>query len=191
MWENIKRRIGIAKTTFSKMANVLTSKKIPLVTRKRILKCYVWSTLQYGAETWTISVTMSKRLAAFEMWTYRLMLRISWKDMIRNETVLERVNAKERLLKIIQCKKLKYFGHMIRQKDTLQRTILDGKINGKRGRGRPRTKWTTNITKWTGLRYEQAVAKAHQRQEWRTIASNPRQEDGTWWWWRMGGWAIM
>ena len=79
----------------------------------------------------------------------------------------------------MQCKKLKYFGHIIRQEDTLQRTVLDGKVNGKRGRGRPRTKWTTNIEKWTGLRYHQAVRQSHDRMKWRTIASNPLSEDGT------------
>ena len=69
---------------------------------------------------------------------------------------------------------------IIRQSiDRLQRTILDGKVNGLRGRGRPRTKWTTNVTKWTGLKYHQRITQAQHRQEWRTIASIPRQEEGT------------
>ena len=65
--EEIKRRINIAKTTFSKMSKVLKSKKIALNTRKRILPCYIWSTLQYGVETWTITESIIKRLSAFEM----------------------------------------------------------------------------------------------------------------------------
>ena len=141
---------------------------------------YIWSTLQYGVETWTITGSMAKRLSAFEMWCYRRMLRISWTEKVSNEEVLERAKIKKRLYNIIQTKKLQYFGHIIRQNgDTLHRTVLDGKVNGSRGRGRPRTKWTTNITKWTGLEYHQAVRQAPHRQEWRTIASNPRQEDGT------------
>ena len=95
-----------------------------------------------------------------------------------------RAKIKKRLYNIIQTIKLQYFGHIIRQNgDTLHRTVLDGKVNGSRGGGRPRTKWTTNITKWTGLEYHQAVRQAQHCQEWKTIASNPRQEDGTWWWW--------
>ena len=174
----IKRRIGIAKSTFSKMNKILTSKNIALDTRKRILQCYIWSTLLYGAETWTVSETMAKRLSAFEMWTYRRMLKISWTDKITNEEVLDRINVETRLLAKIQSKKLKYFGHIIRH-DSLQRTILDGKVNGTRGRGRPRTTWTTNICQWSYLRYPQAVQKAQSRDEWRTIASNPFQKDGT------------
>ena len=178
--EEIKRRINIAKTTFTKMTKVLTSRKIPLNTRKRILKCYVWSTLQYGAETWTITESMAKKIAAFEMWTYRRMLRIAWTEKVTNERVIERINIKERLYKTIQCKKLKYFGHMIRRKNTtIQRTVLEGKIDGKRGRGRPRTSWSANISSWTGLKYHHAVQRAQHRQEWKAIASNPPQEDGT------------
>ena len=99
--EEIKRRINIAKTTFSKMSKVLT-----LNTRQRILQCYIWSTLQYGVETWTITGSMAKRLSAFEMWCYRRMLRISWTEKVSNEEVLERAKIKKRLYNIIQTKKL-------------------------------------------------------------------------------------
>ena len=176
--EEIKRRIGIAKTTFCKMNRVLTSRSIPLTTRIRILHCYVWSTLMYGAEVWTITPQMSKRLTAFEMWTYRRMLRISWKKKVTNLEVLERVNHRKRLFRTIQTKKLQYFAH-ITCHSPLQRTLLEGKINGKRGRGRPRTSWASNITCWTGLNYINATRKALQRSDWRTLASNPLSEDGT------------
>ena len=152
--EEIKRRINIAKTTFSKMSKVLKSKKIALNTRKRILQCYIWSTLQYGVETWTITESMAKRLSAFEMWCYRKMLGISWMEKVLNEEVLERAKIKKRLYNFIQTKKLQYFGHIICQnRDTLHRIVLDGKVNSSRGRRRPSTKWTTNITKWTELEY--------------------------------------
>ena len=77
----------------------------------------------------------------------------------------------------MQTKKLKYFGHIIRQNgDTLHRTLLDRKANGLRGRGRPRATWTTNIMKWTGLDYEQAVrlVQDHQKMENRCIQPSPR-----------------
>ena len=94
-----------------------------------------------------------------------------------DETVLNRLKFKDRLFKIIQVKEVKYFGHMIRHDDTLQRTVLDGKVNGKRGRGRPRMKWTTNIAKWTGMGYHQTVRQTHDRKKWRAVASNPHQGD--------------
>jgi hypothetical protein len=176
--EEIKRRIAIARTTFSKMNKVLTSRKIPLNTRVRIIQCYVWSTLMYGAETWSISQKMQKRLAAFEMWTYRRMLKIPWTAKISNKDVLKQMKITKRLLPTIQTRKLKYFGHITRH-SSLQRMLLEGKVNGRRGRGRPRATWITDIAQWTGLKYAAAVRTADDREKWRTIASNPQQKDGT------------
>lgn len=170
--EEIKRRIGIARTAFSKMIKTLTKPQIPLKTRKRILQCYIWSTLLYAAETWTTTKATRERLCAFEMWCYRKMLNIKWTDRIRNEEVIRRINIKERLLKIIKKRTLKFFGHTIRKQD-LQRKLLDGMIEGRRPRGRPRTMWTNNITTWSGLTYPQATRRAKDRNDWRTIASNP------------------
>ena len=84
----IKRRIEIARNTFNNMKSVLSSRNINLNTRMRLTKCYVWSTLLYSAETWTITKTITKRTDAFEMWTYRQMLRISWKECKPNEEIL-------------------------------------------------------------------------------------------------------
>ena len=83
--EEVKRRINIAKTTFLKMSKVLKSNTIAINTRKRILQCYIWSTLQYGDEIWTITESNAKRLSDFEMWCYLRMLRISWTEKVSNE----------------------------------------------------------------------------------------------------------
>ena len=69
-----------------------------MAVRIKVLRCYVWLTLQYGCETWTISVAMQKKLDAFETWLYRRMLGISWKDMVTNEEVYRRINIKQSLL---------------------------------------------------------------------------------------------
>ena len=75
-----KLRIGIARTAFESIAKILTSGNISIDLRSRIVKCYIWSTLVYGAETWTLTKVTSDKLEAFEMWLYRRMLRISWKN---------------------------------------------------------------------------------------------------------------
>ena len=147
--DEIKKRIGIAETTFSKMRDVLKSTKIPLNTRKRILQCYVWSTLLYGAETWTITKVMKTRIEAFELWAYR-------PRKVTNKEVLSRMKMKKRLFTIIQIRKLKYFGHINRH-SSVQTTFLNGRVNGKRGRGRPRTSWTSNIKEWTRQSHIEAV----------------------------------
>ena len=67
----IKRRVEIARNAFNNMKSVLLSRNISINTRMRLTKCYVWSTLLHGVETWTITKTLTKRIDAFEMWTYR------------------------------------------------------------------------------------------------------------------------
>ena len=158
----ILRRIEIAQGTFMKMARVLTSGQIALTTRKRLLKCYGWTTLLYGSETWTITSRMSERLAAFEMWLYRKMLKIQWTEKITNKDVISRVGEQRNIMNVIRT-----------------RILLDGRFDGCRARGRPRVTWCSNITEWTGLLYSEAVRMAEQRTEWWVIASNPLAEDGT------------
>ena len=85
---DIRRRIGIAKAAFSKMKSNLTSCSIRIATRHQLMKCYVWSVLLYGCESWTISQTMQPRLVATEMCFLRRMMRIPWTKTVRNNTVL-------------------------------------------------------------------------------------------------------
>ena len=75
-----------------------------MTVRLKVPRCYVWSTLLYGCETWTISVAMQTKLEAFETWLYRRMLKISWKDMVTNEEVYRRMNIEQSLLVDIVCR---------------------------------------------------------------------------------------
>ena len=142
--EEIKKRITIAKKQFSLMKNVLTNRKLRYSTRKRLVKCYIWSTLLYGAETWTISKSSENRINSFEMWVYRRMFTISWKEMKTNEEVVRLAGPNKSLVNIIKERKIRYYGHLMRH-DSLQKKLLEGKIAGKQGRGRPRKKWFDNI----------------------------------------------
>ena len=133
----IRRRIGIAKTNFLKMKDVLITKKLGMEIRKKILHCYIMSTLMYAAETWVINMADWKRLEAFELWTLRKMMKVSWKDKKTNEEVMKRAKCKRSLKENIMKRKARYLGHVLR-KNGLQRQILDATTEGSRGRGRPR-----------------------------------------------------
>ena len=86
------------------------------------------------------------------MWTYRRVLRISWKEKVTNKEVLETMSLNNtELLKSIKKKKLSYFGNTKRH-ESLQKLILEGKVDGSRGRGRRRKSWTTNIAEWEETR---------------------------------------
>ena len=176
--KEIKRRIEIARTAFENMSKILTSRNININVRLRIAKCYIWSTLLYGAEIWTLTKVTSDKLEAFEMWLYRRMLRISWKEHKTNEEVLNKMKTKRTLLNTIKTRKCQYFGHIIRIHH-LQRLLIEGRMNGRRGRGRPRTMWTDNIKKWTNLSYNDCIRAAQDRVRWRSMTDDLLNTDGT------------
>ena len=131
----------------------------------------MWSTLCYGAETWTITITLAGRINAFEMCTYRKMLRLSYTKHKTNEEVLDMLSTEKQLLSNIVKRKCHYFGHLIRQNE-LQRQLLEGKINGRRSRGRPRITWMDNLKKWTGKSYGNLIRIAEDREKFRFMTVN-------------------
>ena len=174
----IRRRLEIARTNFMNMKNLLTARVLRLETRKKLIRCYILSTLLYASETWAINQIMMDKIEAFEMWIWRRCLKISYTEHKTNIEVLEQVGESRKLKKEIIKKKLQYFGHLIR-KDGIQKRLLDAEVEGKKGRGRPMTSWMGNIRKWTGKRYEQLCAEAVDRSCWRRIISNALVESDT------------
>lgn len=128
-----------------------------------MMKCYVWSTLLYGMEAWTLKVTTINKIEAFEMWTLRRMLKVSWVERIRNEDILRRAGLTDReLFENIKKRKIAYLGHIIRgERYHFLRLILQGKIEGgKRGIGRRKLSWLRNIRHWTGIKDFQTLQNA-------------------------------
>src|SRR6218665_1535330 len=109
--------------------------------KKRMIKTLIWSVTLYCAETWTMRQVGIARLEAFEMWIWRRMGRISWTEHISNEEVLTLVGEERSLtcISTIRARQRNWMGHLLRG-DSLQREIMEGRMEGKRGRGRPRQK---------------------------------------------------
>jgi len=104
----------------------------------RLLKCYVWSTLLYGCESWTISKRMESQLEAAGLWFLRRMLRIAWTDKVSNDQVLHRANTSRNLLKVIVSRQIRYRIMLRERISKLEAVALTGMIEGKRARGRQR-----------------------------------------------------
>ncbi|KAI5752247.1 hypothetical protein M8J77_015168 [Diaphorina citri] len=133
--EEIRGRISMGKTAYVKVQNILTARRIPLQLRKRFAKCFIWSVVLYGSETWTLRKKEEKYLESFEMWLWRRMENIKWSDKIRNEEVLRRVEEERNIVKTIKKRKASWVGHILRR-DCIQRKIMDIKFEGSRSRGR-------------------------------------------------------
>ena len=119
------------------MKCIFTNKNMSQNTKIKTLKTYGWSIQLYGCEGWTLTKDTERRLEAVEMWFLRRMYKISWTERKTNE-VMEMAGYKRSLLKIIQERQLKFFGHIMR-KDKVEKCLLSGKISGKKDRGRQRT----------------------------------------------------
>ena len=170
----MEARTKSAKVQFSAMTKTFTSKRLKIKTKLRILKCYIFSIFTYGSEAWTLSKVLEQKIEALEMYCFRWIGNISWKDKVSNENVLKKLNTKRTLLKDIQKRKLRYYGH-IKRKENLLTTIMEGKIEGKRPRGRPRISWFCDVKAWTGLPAADCTRMAASRSLWSVTTSRHPQ----------------
>lgn len=130
----------------------MTRKDLNLQLRMRLVRCYVWSVLLYGMESWVLTKTLEKKIEAFEMYVYRRMLKISYRDRVTNTEVLQRMSKGTELLHTICRRKLEYYGHLNRNPDKyyIFQNILRGKIEGRRGVGRRKSSWESDLRRWFG-----------------------------------------
>ena len=134
--KEIKARIAMAKPRFGKMYKLFESKQLSTPLKLRMLNCYIYSILTYGCETWTLTKVLRDKLEASEMWFLRRIGKISWKQKITNEQVLQQFGTKRQLLDAIKNRKMCFFGH-VKRRNNILKDILEGKMEGKRGRGLP------------------------------------------------------
>ena len=166
----IRTRIGIAKTAFGKMRNVVTSRHIRTDTKIRVIKTYVWATLLYGCESWTINKGMEERLEAFEMWCWRRMMRVSWTERRSNESILDEIQRSREMMKGIRKRQLGFLGHVLRREE-MENLSLTGRIDGQRGRGRPRVKYMDGIKKLVGrgMSAGNIIQMSRDRERWKSM----------------------
>ena len=134
--DDVKSRIGMAKDAFYKTKELLT-KSLSKSIKKRMVKSLIWPVALYGCETWTMRKEESDRLAAFEMWIWRRMEKVSWNDKKTNEEILTLVEEERCMLEVIAKRKKAWIGHVLRG-DGLLKLVIEGRMEGKRPRGRPR-----------------------------------------------------
>ena len=161
----IRRRLAIAKQKLNNLENIWKGHNKQM--KLQILKTCIFPIALYGCEAWTLLQSDIKKLMAFEMTCYRKLLRIPWTAKLTNTEVRKRLHVTtSQLLKQLKKQKLGYFGH-IKRHNTMERTILEGKLEGKRNRGRPRTRWDKNIEDWMNESVASAGRLAQDRTAYR------------------------
>ena len=106
----------------------------------------VFPVVLYGCESWTIKKAERQRIDAFELWCWRRLLRVSWTARRSNQSILKEISPEYSLEGLMLKLKLQYFGHLMRRTDSLEKTLMLGKIEDRRRRGRQRMRWLDDIT---------------------------------------------
>ena len=114
-------------------------------TKVRLVKAMVFPVVMYGCESWTIKKTEHRRIDAFELWCWRRLLRVPWTTRRSNQSILKEISPGCSLEGLMLKLKLQYFGHLIGRADSFEKTLILGKIEGRK-RGRQRMRWLDGIT---------------------------------------------
>ena len=126
--------------------SILKSRDITLLTKVHIVKAMVFPGVMYGCESWTIKKAEHQRTDAFELWCWRRFLRVPWTARRSNQSTLKEISPGCSLEGLMLKLKLQYFGHLMRRADSFEKTLMLGKIESRRRRGRQRMRWLDGIT---------------------------------------------
>ena len=126
--------------------SVLKSKDITLLTKVSLVKALIFPVVMYGCESWTIKKAERQRIDVFELWSLRRLLRVPWTARRYNQSILKEISPECSLEGLMLKLKLQYFGQLMRRADSLEKTLLLGKMEGGRRRGRQRMRWLDGFT---------------------------------------------
>ena len=139
----IKRRLLLGRKVMTNLDSILKSRDIALSTKIRLVKAVVFPVVIYGCENWTIKKAECWRIDAFELWCWRRLLRVPWTG---RRSILKEISPGCSLEGLMLKLKLHYFGHLMRRTDSSEKTLMLGKIESRRRRGRQRMRWLDGIT---------------------------------------------
>ena len=141
----IKGHWLLGRKVMTNLDSMLKSRDIVLLTKVRLVKAMVFLVVMYGCESWTIKKTEHLRIDVFELWCWRRLLRVPWTSRRSSQSILK-ISPGCSLEGLMLKLKLQYFGHRMQRADSLEKTLMLGKIEGRRRRGQQRMRWLDGIT---------------------------------------------
>ena len=142
----IKRSLLFGRKALANLDSILKSKDITLPTKVHLVKAMVFPVVKYGCESWTIKKAECRRIDAFELWCWMRLLRVPWTARRSIQSILKEISPGCSLEGLMLKPKLQYFGHLIQRTDPLEKTLMLGKIEGRKRSGQQRMRWLDGIT---------------------------------------------
>ena len=142
----IKRHLLLGRKVMTKLDSILKTRDITLSTKVCLVKAMVFPVVMYGCESWTIKKAEHRRIDAFELWCWRGPLRVPWTARRSNQSILKEISPGCSLEGLMLNLKLQYFGHLMGKANSFEKTLMLGKIEGRRRRGLQRVQWLDGIT---------------------------------------------
>ena len=142
----IKKRLLFGRKVMTNLDSILKSRDITLPTKVRLVKAMVFPVVMYGCQSWTVKEAEHQRIDAFEPWCRRRLLKVPWTARRSNQSILKEISPGCSLEGLMLKLKLQYSGHLMQKTDSFEKTLMLGKIEGRRRRGRQRMRWLDGIT---------------------------------------------
>ena len=142
----IKRCLLLGRKVMTNLDSILKSRDITLPTKVHLVKAMVFPAVMYSCKSWTVKKAERRRIDAFELWCWGRLLRVPWTARRSNQSILKEISPGCTLEGLMLKLKLQYFGHLMQSTDSFEKTLMLGKIEGRRTRGQQRMRWLDGIT---------------------------------------------